>query len=76
MPFKKDRQIVLVDETQREYRLTLDKNSGLLPGHHYRLYFRQSDELNSGDNNYSSTVLLGYEELPVITKNVQNAPTN
>lgn len=38
-PFKKDRQIVLVDETQREYRLTLDKNSGLLPGHHYRWYY-------------------------------------
>ena len=38
MPFKKESQIVLVDETQREYRLTLDKDSGLLPGHHYRFY--------------------------------------
>lgn len=76
IPFKKDRQIVLVDETQREYRLTLDKDSGLLPGHRYRLYFQESGGLDSGDNNYSSTVLLGYEELPVITKNVQNAPTN
>lgn len=63
MPFKKERQIVLVGETQREYRLTLDKNSGLLPGHRYRLYFRQSDGLDSGYENYSSTDLLGYEEL-------------
>lgn len=63
MPFKKERQIVLVGETQREYRLTLDKNSGLLPGHRYRLYFRQFDGLDSGYENYSSTDLLGYEEL-------------
>lgn len=65
MPFKKDRQIVLVDEPQREYRLTLDKDSELLPGHHYRLYLRQSDGLDSGYENYSSTDLLGYEELSI-----------
>ena len=70
MPFKKDRQIVLIDETQREYRLSLDKNINLLSGHHYRLYFRQSDGLDSGDNNYSSTDLLGYEELPAVTGNI------
>ena len=70
MPFKKDRQIVLIDETQREYRLSLDKNINLLSGHHYRLYFRQSDGLDSGDNNYSSTDLLGYEELPVVIENL------
>ena len=64
IPFKKDRQIVLVDETQREYRLTLDKDSGLLPGHRYRLYFRESDELDSGYISYSSMDLLKYEELP------------
>ena len=65
IPFKKDRQIVLVDEIQREYRLTLDKDSGLLPGHRYRLYFRESDGLDSGYENYSSTDLLGYEELSI-----------
>lgn len=65
MPFKKNRQIVLVDEIQREYRLTLDKDSGLLPGHRYRLYFRESDGLDSGYENYSSTDLLGYEELSI-----------
>ena len=70
MPFKKDRQIVLIDETQREYRLSLDKNINLLSGHHYRLYFRQSDGLDSDDNNYSSTDLLGYEELPVVIENL------
>lgn len=64
MPFKKERQIVLVDETQREYRLTLDKNSGLLPGRRYRLYFRKSDGLDSGYISDSSMDLLGYEELP------------
>ena len=65
MPFKKDRQIVLIDENQREYRLTLDKNSELLPGHRYRLYFRASDGLDYGYENYSSTDLLGYEELSI-----------
>ena len=70
MSFKKDRQIVLIDEAQREYRLSLDKNINLLSGHHYRLYFRQSDGLDSGDNNYSSTDLLGYEELPVVIENL------
>ena len=62
---KKSRWIVLVDETQREYRLTLDKDSGLLPGHHYRFYLRQSDGLDSGYENYSSTDLLEYEELSI-----------
>ena len=70
MPLKKDRQIVLIDEAQREYRLSLDKNINLLSGHHYRLYFLQSDGLDSGDNNYSSTDLLGYEELPVVIENL------
>lgn len=65
IPLKKESQIVLVDETQREYRLTLDKDSGLLPEHHYRLYLRQSDGLDSGYENYSSTDLLGYEELSI-----------
>jgi len=64
MPFKKDRQIVLVDETQREYRLTSDKDSGLLPGRRYRLYFRESDGLDSGYISDSSMDLLGYEEIP------------
>lgn len=64
VPFKKDRQIVLVDETQREYRLTLDKDSGLLPGRRYRLYFRESDGLDSGYISDSSMDLLGYEEIP------------
>ena len=64
IPLKKDRQIVLVDETQREYRLTLDKDSGLLPGRRYRLYFRESDGLDSGYISDSSMDLLGYEELP------------
>ena len=70
IPLKKDRQIVLVDETQREYRLTLDKDSGLLPGHRYRLYFQESGGLDSDYNRYSSTDLLGYEELPADTEAV------
>jgi hypothetical protein len=70
MPFKKESQIVLVDETQREYRLTLDKDSGLLPGHHYRFYFRKAVGLDSGDIDCSSMDLLGYEELPAVTEAV------
>lgn len=63
LPFKKESQIVLIDENQKEYRLTLNKNSKLLPGHRYRLYFRQSGKLDSGYDSYSSTDLLEYEEL-------------
>ena len=70
MPFKKESQIVLVDEIQREYRLTLDKDSGLLPGHHYRFYFRKAVGLDSGDIDCSSMALLGYEELPADTEAV------
>lgn len=70
IPLKKDRQIVLVDETQREYRLTLDKDIKLFSGHYYRFYFRQPAGLDSDYNRYSSTDLLGYEELPVDTEAV------
>ena len=64
LPFKKDSQIILVDENQREYTLTLDKDIKLLSGHHYRLYFRKTVDLDSGDIDYSSMDLFGYEELP------------
>ena len=67
LPFKKDSQIILVDENQREYTLTLDKSIKLLSGHYYRLYFRKAVGLASGDIDYSSMDLLGYEELPVNT---------
>mgnify|MGYP007033169583 FL=1 len=65
LPFKKESRIVLIDETQKEYRLTLNKNSKLLPGHRYRLYFRQSGKLDSDSDSYSSMDLLGYEELHI-----------
>ena len=70
LPFKKDSQIILVDENQREYTLTLDKDIKLLSGHHYRLYFRKAVGLDSGDIDYSSMDLLGYEELPAVTGNI------
>ncbi len=70
LPFKKDSQIILVDENQREYTLTLDKDIKLLSGHYYRLYFRQPTGLDSDYNRYSSMDLLGYEELPAVTGNV------
>lgn len=63
LPFKKDSQIILVAENQREYTLTLDKSIKLLPEHHYRLYFRKSVGLDVYIS-YASTDLLGYEELP------------
>lgn len=64
LPFKKDSQIILVDENQREYTLTLDKSIKLLSGHHYQLYFRKPVGLDSGYVDSSSVDLLGYEELP------------
>ena len=64
LPFKKDSQIILVAENQREYTLTLDKSIKLLSGHHYQLYFRKPVGLDSGYVDYSSVDLLGYEELP------------
>ncbi len=55
MPLKKSKRIVLVDETQREYRFTLDKDSGLLPGHYYRFYFWQSAIPDTGYKNMCYT---------------------
>lgn len=64
LPFKTASQIILVDENQREYTLTLDKSIKLLSGHHYQLYFRKPVGLDSGYVDYSSVDLPGYEELP------------
>ena len=72
MTLKKTSQTIFVDEKNREHRLILDKNSKLLSGHYYRLYFRKAVGLDSGDIDYSSMDLLGYEELPAVTENVQN----
>ncbi len=72
MTLKKTSQTIFVDEKNREHRLILDKNSKLLSGHYYRLYFRKAVGLDSGDLDYSSMDLLGYEELPAVTENVQN----
>ena len=67
MTLKETSQTIFVDEKNREHRLTLDKNIKLLSGHYYRLYFRKAVGLASGDIDYSSMDLLGYEELPVNT---------
>lgn len=67
MTLKETSQTIFVDENNREHRLTLDKNIKLLSGHYYRLYFRKAVGLASGDIDYSSMDLLGYEELPVNT---------
>lgn len=70
--FQKKNLTTLEDGMHREYRLTLDKDIKLLSGHHYRLYFRKVVGLDSGDIDHSSMDLLGYEELPAVTENVQN----
>ncbi len=67
MTLKETSQTIFVDEKNREHRLTLDKNIKLLSRHYYRLYFRKAVGLASGDIDYSSMDLLGYEELPVNT---------
>ena len=64
MTLKETSQTIFVDEKNREHRLTLDKNIKLLSGHYYRLYFRKAVGLASGDIDYSSMDLFGYEELP------------
>ena len=68
MPFKKTNLTTLEDEMHREYKLTLDRDTKLLSGHYYRLYFRQPTGLDSDYNRYPSMDLLGYEELPAVTK--------
>ena len=72
MTLKKTSQTIFVDEKNREHRLILDKNIKLLSGHYYRLYFWKAVGLDSGDIDCSSMNLLGYEELPAVTENVQN----
>lgn len=70
MPFKKTNLTTLEDEMRREYRLTLDRDIKLFPGHHYRFYFRKPVGLDSDCSNCASTDLLGYEELPAVTEAV------
>ena len=64
MSFKKTNLTILTDDKNKEYRLTLDKDIKLVSGHHYRLYFRKTVDLDSGDIDYSSMDLFEYEELP------------
>ena len=64
MSFKRANLTILTDDKNKEYRLTLDKDIKLFPGHHYRLYFRKPVGLDSGCISYASTDLLGFEELP------------
>lgn len=63
LPFKRLHQITFIDENQRKYLFSFEKNIRLFPGHCYRLYFRQTDTLYTAfeDNPWSG--LLGYEEL-------------
>ena len=70
MSFKKTNLTILTDDKNRKYRLTLDKDIKLFPGHHYRFYFRKPVGLDSGYINYTSADLLGYEELPAVTEAV------
>ena len=70
MPLKKTSQTILVNEKSREHRLTLGKDIKLFSGHYYMFYFRQPAGLDSDYNRYSSTDLLGYEELPADTEAV------
>lgn len=75
-PFKKTSQVIFADENQQEYKISLDKDIQLLSGHRYRLYFRQADTLDSGCTEYSSADLLGYEDLPLVTENIQSTVDN
>lgn len=72
MSFKKTQQITFLDEMQREYVLSLEKNIKVYPGHYYQLYFHQPAIPNPDHLKFSSANLLGYEELPAVTEYNQN----
>lgn len=59
--FGKNQKFLITDAENHEYLLTLGKESKLLQGHSYRLYFRTSPDGNAASMNDN---LLAYEEIP------------
>ena len=48
----------------KEYRFSLEKNTRLLAGHSYRLYFKKEPTLEeNSEKAFHDPALIGYEEL-------------
>lgn len=63
-PFSRNQQLLIRTMDGTEYRLNLEKNTRLLVGHSYRLYFMKEQTLQEIAGSLSPTPsLIGYEEL-------------
>lgn len=63
-PLTRNQQVLFRTADGKEYRFSLEKNTRLLAGHNYRLYFKKERTLeeNSGKALHDPA-LIGYEEL-------------
>lgn len=63
-PLTRNQQVLFRTTDGKEYRFSLEKNTRLLAGHSYRLYFKKERTLeeNSGKA-FRDPALIGYEEL-------------
>ena len=63
-PLTRNQQVLFRTSDGKEYRFSLEKNTRLLAGHSYRLYFKKESPLgeNAGDLLHTPA-LIGYEEL-------------
>ena len=63
-PLTRNQQVLFRTADGKEYRFSLEKNTRLLAGHSYRLYFKKESPLgeNAGDLLHTPA-LIGYEEL-------------
>ena len=63
-PLSRSQEILFRTVDGKEYRFRLEKQTRLLTGHSYRLYFKKDGYLENTIGNLSATPeLIGYEEL-------------
>ena len=63
-PLTRNQQVLFRTTEGKEYRFSLEKNTRLLAGHSYRLYFKKERTLEeNSEKAFHDPALIGYEEL-------------
>ena len=63
-PLTRNQQVLFRTADGKEYRFSLEKNTRLLAGHSYRLYFKKERTLEENPGKaFHDPALIGYEEL-------------
>ena len=63
-PLTRNQKVLFRTTDGKEYRFSLEKNTRLLAGHSYRLYFKKERTLEeNSEKAFHDPALIGYEEL-------------